>query len=112
MAKRKYCFDDAGIEKLQSEGRGLGSGNDYIPWIRAHDINSIGLATRAPGWKSGRIHHFLSKLEAHYFYCLKWADSVLDVREQFPLNHHATYKNWHCYLSQMYATCEHILARM
>ena len=67
MAKRKYCFDDAGIEKLQSEGRGQGSGSDYLPWIRAHDINSIGLTSRIPGWKSGRIHHFLSKLEAHYF---------------------------------------------
>ena len=92
MAKRKYCFDNAGIEKLQSEGRGQGSGSDYIPWIRAHDINSIGLTTRAPGWKSGRIHHFLSKLEAHYFYCLEWADCVLDVREQFPLDYNATLK--------------------
>ncbi len=92
MAKRKYCFDDAGIEKLQSGGHGQGSGINYIPWIRAHDINSIGLTTRAPGWKSGRIHHFFSKLEAHYFYCLEWADCVLDVREQFPLDHHATYK--------------------
>ena len=67
MAKRKYCFDDVGIEKLQSEGRGQGSGSNYTPWIRAYDINSIGLTTRAPGRKSERIHHFLSKLEAHYF---------------------------------------------
>ncbi len=93
MVKRKYCFNQEQIEAFQSQGRGLGSGKSYLPWIRAHDINSIGLTTRVPGWKTGRSpHHFLSKLEAKYFYLLEWSDIVIDIREQFPLNHKATFQ--------------------
>ena len=61
MAKRKYCFDDVGIEKLQSEGRGQGSGSHYTPWIKAHDINSIGLTTLHPaGSRNASIISFLN----------------------------------------------------
>ena len=77
---------------MQSKGRGSGIGRDYLPWILAHQINSIGLTSRPPGWKTGRHHHCLSKLEAQYFYLLERADCVIDIREQFPLNHHATLK--------------------
>ena len=91
MAKRKYCFDLAKIEKMQSEGRGSGSGSKYLPWIRAHDFASVGLTTRVLGWKSGRDHHFFSKLEVQYFYLLEWSDLVADIREQFPLEHHAAF---------------------
>ena len=92
MAKRKYCFDQAKIEKMQSEGRGLGSGGKYLPWIRAHEFASDGLTSRVLGWKSGRDHHFFSKLEVQYFYFLEWSDFVVDIREQFPLDHHATFQ--------------------
>ena len=91
MEKRKYCFDQAKIEKLRSEGRGLGSGSKYVPWICAGDFGSAGLTTRVLGWKSGRDHHLLSKLEKQYFYLLEWSDSVVDIREQFPLDYHATF---------------------
>ena len=89
MAKRKYCFDEAKIKKLRSQGRGSGSGRKYNPWIHAHDFGSVGLTSRVLGWKSGRIHHFLSRLEVRYFYLLEWSDRVIDIREQFPLEHHA-----------------------
>lgn len=93
MVKRKYCFNQEEIEALQSQGRGRGSGKIYLPWIRAHDINSIGLTTRVPGWKTHRKpHHFLSKLEAKYFYLLEWSNIVVDIREQFPLDHQATFQ--------------------
>ena len=93
MVKRKYCFNQGKIEELQSQGLGQGTGKSYLPWIRAHDINSIGLTSRVPGWKTGRSpHHFLSKLEAKYFYLLEWSNIVVDIREQFPLGHQATFQ--------------------
>ena len=90
MAKRKYDFDLSKIEKMRAEGRGSGSGSKYIPWIRAQDFASDGLTTRVLGWKSGRDHHLFSKLEIKYFYLLEWSDLVVDIREQFPLEHYAT----------------------
>nr|WP_295974260.1 TnsA endonuclease N-terminal domain-containing protein [uncultured Bacillus sp.] len=30
-------------------------------------------------------HEFLSDLERNYFYLLKYSDSIVDIREQFPL---------------------------
>lgn len=85
MVKRKYCFNQEEIEASQSQGRGQGSGKSYLPWIRAHEINSIGLTTRAPGWKTGRSpHHFLSKLEKQYFYLLEWSEVVYSGSSQPP----------------------------
>jgi hypothetical protein len=89
MAKRKYRFNEARIKKLRSEGRGLGAGSGYVPWICAQDFGSKGLTSRVLGWKSNREHHLFSKLEKQFFYFLEWCDSVVDIREQFPLDHHA-----------------------
>jgi hypothetical protein len=43
------------------------------------------LSTRRKGWKTGRVHHVLSKLEKKYFYILEWSKIVVDIREQYPL---------------------------
>ena len=48
------------------EGRGHGSGAEYRPYIQAKDVPSKGLTTRGKGWKTGRVHHFLSQLELDY----------------------------------------------
>lgn len=72
-------------EKLKKEGRGQGRGEDYKPWLTVRDVPSDGLSTRIPGWTTGRVHHFFSKLESSYFYCLEWSPFVTDIREQFPL---------------------------
>ncbi len=53
MVKRKYCFNEEEIESLQSKGRGLGVGRDYLPWILAHEINSIGLTSLRQDGKQG-----------------------------------------------------------
>ena len=45
-----------------------------------------GLSTRIRGWKTNRVHQFLSKLELSYFYLFEWSKSVIDIREQFPLD--------------------------
>lgn len=49
------------------------------------DVPSRGLSSRVKGWKTGRVHHFLSQLELSYFYTLEWSVSVIDIREQYPL---------------------------
>lgn len=85
VAKRKRNITGQVIEKRLKEGRGQGRGPEYQPWLRIQDVPSQGLATRIKGWKTGRCHHFLSKLEWHYFYALEWSPIVSDIREQYPL---------------------------
>ncbi|MCM3390302.1 TnsA endonuclease N-terminal domain-containing protein [Ureibacillus chungkukjangi] len=90
MAKRKTGLTEKKIAEMEKEGRGQGSGENYKPWINIQDFPSNGLVTRSKGWKTNRIHHFLSKLERDYFYTLEWNPSVVDVREQFPLTREDT----------------------
>ena len=85
MAKRKRQTDQEVINKRLKEGRGQGRGADYKPWLLIQDVPSQGLATRIKGWKTKRVHHFLSNLELSYFYVLEWSPIVFDIREQYPL---------------------------
>jgi len=39
------------------QGRGQGTGTDYIPWIQVRDFGSKGRVTRDRGWITGRVHH-------------------------------------------------------
>jgi hypothetical protein len=79
------------IQKMQEnrlkDGRGQGYMQEYRPFIQANDnkVASEGWLTREIGWKTGRIHHTLSKHELHFLLYLNWCDSVVDVREQYPL---------------------------
>jgi hypothetical protein len=73
------------IQRWIKKGKGQGRGRDYQPWLRVRDVSSSGLSSRIKGWTSERIHHLLSEIETNYFYCLEWADRVIEVREQFPL---------------------------
>lgn len=72
--------------KQAGKGRGQGKRENYIPHLLIQDVPSIGLATRDRGWKTGRIHHFMSKLEWLYFFILEWSLIVTDIREQYPLD--------------------------
>ena len=67
------------------QGRGQGSGKDYLPWLTVQDGPSLGFLVRSRGWKTARVHHFMSKLEYSYFCLLEWAPTVVDIREQYPL---------------------------
>ncbi|MCJ1223280.1 TnsA endonuclease N-terminal domain-containing protein [Paenibacillus polymyxa] len=54
--------------------------------MTVHDVPSIGIVTRILGWKSGRLHHYLSKhFELTHHYQMEWSEQVIDIREQFPL---------------------------
>jgi len=72
-------------EQRLKKGRGSGEGSNYQPWISIHDFPSHGTVARIKGWKTNRVHHFLSKYELQYFFLLEWADTVIDIREQYPL---------------------------
>lgn len=85
MAKRKQSIDEKKIQKYIKEGRGRGHKEKYIPWIKVQNFSSLGRVTRVKGWKSNRVHHLMSDLETKYFYLLEWKDSVIDIREQYPL---------------------------
>ena len=85
MAKRMRFWNGEKFQKYIREGRGQGEGSDYIPWLSIHDFSSRGIVSRVFGLKTKRIHHFLSRNELYFFYLLEWSDSVLDIREQYPL---------------------------
>jgi hypothetical protein len=89
--KRKTELTEKKILEMEKEGRGQGTGEDYKPWINIQDFPSSGLATRGKGWKTNRIHQFLSKLEKDYFYVLEWNNSVVDIQEQYPLTRQDTF---------------------
>lgn len=85
MARNRPSITAARIAKWIKEGRGQGRGFDYKSWLTTHDVPSKGQRNRIQGWRHGREHHLLSKLETMYFYLLEWALIVLEIREQFPL---------------------------
>lgn len=85
MAKRIRSWNKAKYEYYIKAGRGQGTGSVYLPWVSIHDFSSLGMVSRIVGYKSGRVHHFLSRNELDYFFMLEWSDKVMDIREQFPL---------------------------
>lgn len=82
MVKRKRS---SSVENRLKDGRGQGMGTDYKPWLVIQDLGSLGRSTRLKGVKIPRQFEFLSDLERNYFYLLEYSDSVVDIREQFPL---------------------------
>ncbi|MDJ0691610.1 MAG: TnsA endonuclease N-terminal domain-containing protein [Xenococcaceae cyanobacterium MO_188.B32] len=85
MARSKSDWTQAKFERYVKEGRGKGSGKHYKPWITIQDFPSKGRVSRSPGWKSDRVHHFMSDWELRFFYLLEWSDAVKDIKEQYPL---------------------------
>lgn len=72
------------ISKLLEQGYGKG-GKDYKPYIDVIKVASKGRASRVKGWKTNRVHHFLSDSETRFFYLMEYQDSVVDIREHYPL---------------------------
>ena len=71
-------------KKLRKMGEG--TGKDYLPYITTSEFNSIGTTAVVKDWKTGRGVHCLSQGEALWYYILRWDDSNVDIREQFPLD--------------------------
>jgi hypothetical protein len=86
MSKIRSSNSIASIQRKIKEGRGQGHFSEYKPWLTVHDVPSTGVVTRILGWKSGRLHHYLSEhFELAHHYQMEWSEQVIDIREQFPL---------------------------
>ena len=59
--------------------------SEYVPLLNVRSVPTKGKANRVIGWKTGREHHFLSKLEYAAFYHFDWSVDVIDIKEQYPL---------------------------
>ena len=85
MAKRKRGFTRKKYEQWIKEGRGQGEKSNYKPWITTQDVTSMGNNSRFLGIKTGRQHELFSNNEANYLFNTEFSNSVIDIREQFPL---------------------------
>ncbi len=85
MGKKRAVMTDSLRHKYIREGRGQGTGSQYLPWLTIHNVPSSGIVFRVRGNKTKRIHHYLSRLEYMYHVLLDNDPLVLDIREQFPL---------------------------
>lgn len=59
--------------------------SEYVPFLSVRSVPTKGKANRVMGWKTGRQHHFLSKLEYNSFFYFDWSEDVIDIKEQYPL---------------------------
>ena len=84
MPRRQRRMIGEDIPKLLAEGRGLGEGKSYQPFVKVQDFSSYGQANRDLGDTTGRQHDYFSKLEYGYHLILDHSN-LLDIQEQFPL---------------------------
>ena len=85
MRRQRYTWTEARIQKYLLQGRGLGTGTQYHPWLTVSDVPSLGRSHRCFCPKTGRTHHLLSDGEYAAFLNFWWEDGVSDIREQFPI---------------------------
>jgi hypothetical protein len=92
MARRRYEWTEARVQKYVKEGRGRGEGAAYKPWLTVFDVPSMGRVHRVTGLTTGRVHHLLSDGEYRYLLQCDWQPGITDVREQFPMDREVTYR--------------------
>jgi len=73
------------FERALKNKYGIGQGSMYKPWLRIQDVKSKGTRSLIYGRKTQREHHMMSSIESEHFYLAEFANSVIDIREQFPL---------------------------
>lgn len=85
MAGRRKLQTTEDFKRALKNRYGLGDRDSYKPWIRVQDVASQGNSAKIQGLKAKREHHTLSEHESCFFYLVEFSDSVIDIREQFPL---------------------------
>jgi hypothetical protein len=91
MGRQPQAWSEEKVQKLRADGAGEGVGADYKPWLTVgRSSPSVGTSNRSGGRTTGRVHHFLSDIERNAFLIYDWAASVVDIREQFPLDREDT----------------------
>lgn len=83
MLDSEKLVDPQDEKKLKT--RGIGSGEDYEPFIKVHEISSTGESYRIRGRNTSRAHHLLSRLEFSAFLVFDRFHLTYDIKEQFPL---------------------------
>lgn len=76
----------------QRQSRGKGEGASYKPYIKTREVPSTGTTRILKDKITGRQMHLLSQGEVYAYYLLRWDDSVIDIREQYPLELEDTLK--------------------
>lgn len=84
VARRKILKEED-YDRMLRSGRGQGRGSNYKPFIQVHDFGSQGRSSKMPGVLVSRDHHFLSDGESRFHPFLEFDDTVVDIREQFPV---------------------------
>lgn len=82
----RMLWTEKKIARLEAEGRGRGSGAKYQPWLTVSDLSSQGRSRRVWSPKTNRTHHLFSDVEYDLFLACEWAQNVVDLREQYPLD--------------------------
>jgi len=85
LGQRRKLEALADFQRALKNKYGLGEGDSYKPWLRVQDVRSLGNSGKIQGIKVNRDHHMLSEHESCFFYLAEFCDSVIDIREQFPL---------------------------
>lgn len=85
MARSRKLDSLSDFQRALKQKYGLGVREAYKPWLRVQDVNSHGHSAKIQGIKTGRVHHTLSEHESSFFYLAEFSDSIIDIREQFPL---------------------------
>lgn len=83
MLDSEKPIDPKDDKKLRT--RGIGSGQDYVPFIKVHEISSQGESYRIFGRHTSRAHHLLSRLELSAFLVFDRFHLTYDIKEQFPI---------------------------
>lgn len=73
------------IAEFEKAGRGKGTGESYVPWIKVSDFSSRGDSLRVYSPLTNRTHHLLSTIEFDFFILAESTPDIVDIREQFPL---------------------------
>lgn len=84
MAKRVRTQTAAVIATREKQGRGQGDGREYRPWLYVHDVSSKGRSSRIE--VGGRVVHTLSDWETAALRDFQWDPTVVDIKEQYPLD--------------------------
>lgn len=87
-----HLWTERKIRLRERSGAGQGFGVDYTPWVTIHDFSSGGRTHRVRGTTVDRMHQLFSDGESRAFMLFDWDDRVIDIREQFPLPRHQTYR--------------------
>ena len=87
MGRSSQAWTEEKIQKRFAEVFRRAVGRDWKPWLTVGRLTPfVGTSNRIGGRTTGRVRHYLSDIEWNAFLIYDWAASVVDIREQVPLD--------------------------